>query len=86
MADKVKRVLLFKPLTSKLMVRSFLGLTGYYRRFIKNYARKAKPLTGLLKKGIPFKMRRKQRAAVEKLKRALAKAPVLKAPDKSSFT
>jgi hypothetical protein len=51
MADKVEKVLNFKTPDSKEKVRSFLGLTGYYRRFVKDYAKITEPLTRLLRKG-----------------------------------
>ncbi|KAF9942631.1 hypothetical protein BGZ65_001254, partial [Modicella reniformis] len=50
MVDKVEKVLNFVVPDSKENVRSFLGLTGYYSRFMKDYV--SEPLTRLLKKGV----------------------------------
>jgi hypothetical protein len=49
-ASKVKGVLDWKPPTSMSEVQSFLGLVGYYQRFISNFSKIAKPITELLKK------------------------------------
>jgi hypothetical protein len=49
--NKVRDVLDWKPPTSVHQVRSFLGLTVYYRMFILNFSKIAKPITELLKKG-----------------------------------
>jgi hypothetical protein len=49
--SKVQDVMDWKPPTSMHQVRSFLGLAGYYRRFIPNFSKFAKPITNLLKKG-----------------------------------
>jgi hypothetical protein len=49
--SKVKEVLDWKPPTSVSEVRSFLGLTGYYRWFILNFSKIAKLIPDLLKKG-----------------------------------
>ena len=64
-------------------IRSFLGLTGYYRRFIKDYARIATPLSDLTKKSLPDKIQWNddcERAFVT-LKRALCQSPVLINPN-----
>jgi hypothetical protein len=61
-------------------LRSFLGLTGYYRRFIKNYGLICRPLYDLLKK-VPFLWTETQEAAFCTLKQALISAPVLALPN-----
>lgn len=61
-------------------LRSFLGLTGYYRRFIKNYAHLASPLTNQLKKEC-FGWNEQATQAFEALKTAFMSAPVLGMPD-----
>jgi hypothetical protein len=52
--NKVKEVLDWKPPMSMSEVQSFLGLAGYYRRFISNFSKVAKPITKLLKKGSKY--------------------------------
>ena len=54
---------------------------GYYRRFIKDYARKALPLTELLKKEEEFSWNPERRSAFEELKLTLSRAPILSPPD-----
>jgi hypothetical protein len=52
--SNVQEVMDWKPPKSVHQIRSFLGLDGYYRRFISDFSRIAKPMTELLKKGVKF--------------------------------
>ena len=62
-------------------VRSFLGLAGYYRRFVKGYASIAAPLHSLTKKDQSFKWTEETQTAFESLKEALTSPPILAMPD-----
>jgi RNase H-like domain found in reverse transcriptase/Reverse transcriptase (RNA-dependent DNA polymerase)/Integrase zinc binding domain/Retroviral aspartyl protease len=64
-------------------VRSFLGLTGYYRRFVEGYSAMAKPLTDLTHNDTPFVWGENEMAAFMQLKQSLAQAPTLATPDSS---
>ncbi|GJY09995.1 putative reverse transcriptase domain-containing protein [Tanacetum coccineum] len=62
-------------------VRLFLGLAGYYRRFIENFSKKAKSLTILTQKSKTFDWGEEQERAFQTLKDKLCNAPVLALPD-----
>lgn len=59
-------------------VQSFLGLAGYFRKFVGDFAVIAKPLSDLCKKYVEFLFRKRERAAFIQLKQMLTRDPVLK--------
>jgi hypothetical protein len=61
--------------------RSFLGLASYYRRFILNFSKIAKPITDLLKKEDMFVWNAKRDEVFQTLKKLLTTSPVLAQPD-----
>ena len=77
--DKAKVEVIEKlpPPTSVRAVRSFLGHAGFYRRFIKNFSKIAKPLSNLLVKDVQFDFSNKCMQAFETLKKELVKAPIM---------
>ena len=80
---KVQAVQDWKIPTNVTEVRSFLGLAGYYRRFIPQFARIAAPLTNLTRKNIPFTWSLREGEAFTALKEVLQHAPVLQLADPS---
>lgn len=61
-------------------VKSFLGFTGYYRKFIQNYAEIAAPLNRLTRKGVKYIWDEKCQNSFDQLKKALVTAPILSLP------
>jgi hypothetical protein len=81
--SKVQEVMDWKPPKSVHQIRSFLGLAGYYRRFIPDFSRIAKPMTELLKKRVRFVWSEACEKAFHTLRQHLTSATVLVQPDNS---
>jgi hypothetical protein len=75
--NKVWDVLDWKPPRTMHQVRNFLRLAGYYRRFISNFSRIAKPITDLLKKDEKYVWNAEHDEAFKTLKKLLTTTPVL---------
>jgi len=79
--EKVDRVLSWPEPKNAKDVRKFLGLANYYRRFIKGFARVARPMNILTRKDIKWRWEGEEQTAFDKLKRIFMTRPVLAAPD-----
>jgi hypothetical protein len=79
--SKVKDILEWKPPTTVHQVQSFLGLAGYYHRFILDFSKIVKPIMGLLNNDTKFDWSSKCNEAFEQLKVLLTTASVLAQPD-----
>ena len=77
---KIEVVVEWKPPRNVTEVRSFLGLAGYYRRFVKGFSMIAAPMTRLLQKNVKYEWSEKCQISFEKLKAFLTEAPVLTQP------
>ena len=75
---KIKAVIHFPEPRDVKEVQSFLGLTGYFRRFVKNYALIARPLTDLLRNDTKFAFGVEQKESFVMLKKKLTEDPVLR--------
>ncbi len=78
---KVEAVWGFPKPTSITNVRSFLGLTGYYRKYVKGYSKLAGPLFELTKRDVIFVWNQDCQRAFDALKKALMEAPILVRPN-----
>jgi len=81
--SKVEAVLKWERPKSATEIRSFVGLAGYYRRFIEGFSRIVAPLTQLTRKDQPFAWTDRCENSFQELKQKLTSAPVLVIPDTS---
>lgn len=82
--DKISDIVDAKRPTTKRQIRSYLGMVGFYRRFIPQFSSIALPLTGLTKKNCPNKIKEwtsQHENAFTELKRRVTNAPILVLPD-----
>ena len=78
---KVKEIVVWSIPTTVTEVRSFLGLVGYYRRFIEGFSTIAKPMISLLEMGREFKWDEKCQDSFDQLKKRMMSPSVLVMPD-----
>jgi hypothetical protein len=78
---KVKEIMVWSIPTTVTEIRSFLGLAGYYWRFMEGFSKISKPMTSLLEKGREFKWDEKCQDSFDQLKKRLMSPPVLTMPD-----
>ncbi|XP_048141432.1 uncharacterized protein LOC125316639 [Rhodamnia argentea] len=80
---KIEAVVNWPRPTTVTEIRSFLGLAGYYRRFVEGFSRIAGPLTQLTRKGVKFECIEECERSFQELKRKLTSAPILTIPSGS---
>ncbi|GJR89653.1 reverse transcriptase domain-containing protein [Tanacetum coccineum] len=78
---KVDVIAKLPPPTTVKGIRSFLGHASFYRRFIQDFSKTARPMTHLLEKETPFIFSKECMESFENLKKKLTEAPILMAPD-----
>jgi hypothetical protein len=79
--SKIQYVLSWEVPNNVTEVHSFLGLAGYYRRFIEGFSKISKPMTELLRKDKKFESSANCEASFQELKKRLTTAPVLVMPN-----
>ncbi|GJT66364.1 putative reverse transcriptase domain-containing protein [Tanacetum coccineum] len=81
--DKIDSIKDWASPKTPIEIRQFLGLAGYYRRFIEGFSKIAKPMTKLTQKNVKFDWSEKAEAAFQLLKQKLCSAPILALPEDS---
>jgi hypothetical protein len=79
--SKITSIMERKVPTNPTEVRAFLGLAGYYRKYVEGFSSIARPLTQLLKKDKKFEWTEKCEQSFQELKKRLVLAPILTMPD-----
>ena len=79
--DKVRVIKEMTPPETVKQVRSFVGMAGYYRKYIANFSEIARPLTNLTRKNARFSWGEEEQNAFDLLREYLTKAPILAYPD-----
>ena len=80
--EKVEAVMNWERPKSVFEIHSFLGLAGYYRRFIEDFSRLVAPMTKLTRKEVKFDWDDRYEEAFQELKRSLTSTPILIVPDR----
>ena len=80
--EKVEVVMSWERPKSVFKIRSFLGLAGYYKRFIEDFSRLVAPMTRLTRKEVKFEWNDLCEKALQELKRRLTSAPILIVPER----
>lgn len=79
--EKVAAIKRLLPPQTRTQLRSFLGLTGYYREFVRGYAKIARPLNELLREDFAWEWSKRCQEAFEKLRETLMTEPILAMPE-----
>ena len=80
--SKIEVVMDWQPLKNVFEIQSFLGVTGYYRRFVKDFSYLAMPMTKLTRKGTKFVWTESCERAFQQLKAQLTSTPILVIPER----
>ena len=79
--SKVETIMTWPTPRNVKEVRSFMGLAGYYRRFVERFSQISNPITHLQKKGVKFEWTSECEKAFKELKHRLTTAPILRVPN-----